>query len=129
MKLNLKKLIKEYAIMAIALAIYVFGWTAFIIPNGFPGGGVAGLSSIIFYGFNIPISYTYFIMNAVLLAIGFAVLGKGFGIKTIYCIIVTTLLFEYLPLIPWKSDIPDKLINAIIGGVLSGIGIGFVFQQ
>ncbi|MEG2849385.1 MAG: YitT family protein, partial [Bacteroidales bacterium] len=89
-----------------------------------------GFASILFYGFNIPISYSYFSMNIVLLAIGFAVLGKGFGVKTIYCIIITSLLFEYLPqIIAWRSDIQDKLINAIIGGAFSGIGIGVVFKQ
>lgn len=123
------RVFREYSLMTLALAIYVFGWVAFIIPFGFPGGGVAGFASILFYGFNIPISYSYFLMNAVLLVIGFAVLGKGFGVKTIYCIIITSLLFEYLPMIPWRSDIEDKLINAIIGGVFSGIGIGIVFMQ
>lgn len=81
MKDLVSKGIKEYLLMTIALAIYVFGWVAFIIPNGFPGGGVAGLASVVFYGFNIPIDYTYFTLNAILLIIGFAVLGKGFGIK------------------------------------------------
>ena len=121
--------IKEYLLMTIALAIYVFGWVAFIIPNGFPGGGVAGLASVVFYGFNIPIDYTYFTLNAILLIIGFAVLGKGFGIKTIYCIIITTLLFRFMPLIPWRSDIQEMMLNAIIGGILSGIGIAIVFKQ
>lgn len=128
-KINWGKTIREYIFMTLALAVYVFGWVAFIIPFGFPGGGVAGFASILFYGFNIPISYSYFIMNAVLLVIGFIVLGKGFGVKTIYCIIITSLLFEYLPLIPWRSDIEDKLLNAIIGGAFSGIGIGVVFMQ
>ncbi|MEG2780026.1 MAG: YitT family protein [Bacteroidales bacterium] len=128
--INWGKFIKEYTFMTFALAVYVFGWVAFIIPFGFPGGGVAGFASILFYGFNIPISYSYFSMNVVLLAIGFAVLGKGFGVKTIYCIIITSLLFEYLPqIIAWRSDIQDKLINAIIGGAFSGIGIGVVFKQ
>lgn len=129
-KINWGRTIKEYVLMALALAIYVFGWVAFIIPFGFPGGGVAGFASILFYGFNIPISYSYFLMNAVLLVIGFSILGKGFGVKTIYCIIITSLLFEYMPqIITWRSDIGDKLINAIIGGAFSGIGIGIVFKQ
>ena len=83
----------------------------------------------IIYGFNIPIDYTYFTLNAILLIIGFAVLGKGFGIKTIYCIIITTLLFRFMPLIPWRSDIQEMMLNAIIGGILSGIGIAIVFKQ
>ena len=91
--INYFKLFREYLFMTIGLLIYVFGWVAFIIPFGFPGGGIAGLSSILFYGLQIPISYSYFIMNTILFIIGFAILGKGFGFKTIYCIIITSLLF------------------------------------
>ena len=127
--INWKKLLKEYIFMSLGLMIYVFGWVAFIIPFGFPGGGIAGLSSILFYGFQIPISYSYFIMNSILLIIGFSILGKGFGVKTIICIILTSLLFQYMPLIPWQSDLNDNLLNAIIGGAFSGIGIAIVFKQ
>ena len=127
--INWKKLLKEYIFMSLGLMIYVFGWVAFIIPFGFPGGGIAGLSSILFYGFQIPISYSYFIMNSILLIIGFSILGKGFGVKTIFCIILTSLLFQYMPLIPWQSDLNDNLLNAIIGGAFSGIGIAIVFKQ
>lgn len=115
--------------MTLAMAIYVFGWTAFLIPNQIPGGGVTGLSSIINYAFGIPVSYPYTFFNIVLLVAGTWILGKGFGIKTIYCIAISAVMFEFFPLIPWTSDIPDKLLNAIIGGACSGIGISLVFMQ
>lgn len=34
-----------------------------------------------------------------------------------------------MPLIPWRSDIQEMMLNAIIGGILSGIGIAIVFKQ
>lgn len=123
------KIVKEYTVMAIALAVYVFGWTAFLIPNQIPGGGVTGMSSIINYAFGIPISYSYFVLNILLLVVGTWILGRGFGIKTIFCVLVSTIYFEFFPMIPWVSDIEDSLINAIIGGVFSGIGISLVFTQ
>ncbi|MEG2850001.1 MAG: YitT family protein [Bacteroidales bacterium] len=129
MNKKLLVLIKEYLIMTLAMAIYVFGWTAFLIPNQIPGGGVTGLSSIINYAFGIPVSYPYTFFNIVLLVAGTWILGKGFGIKTIYCIAISAVMFEFFPLIPWTSDIPDKLLNAIIGGACSGIGISLVFMQ
>ena len=129
--MNKKLLItfKEYLVMTVAMSVYVFGWTAFLIPNQIPGGGVTGFSSIINYAFGIPVSYTYTIANIILLVAGTLILGKGFGIKTIYCIAVSSLMFEFFPLIPWTSDIPDKLLNAIIGGAFSGIGSSLVFTQ
>lgn len=129
MNRKIYKIIKEYTVMAFALAVYVFGWTAFLIPNQIPGGGVTGMSSIINYAFGIPISYSYFVLNILLLLIGTLILGRGFGIKTIFCVLVSTVYFEFFPLIPWVSDIQDSLINAIIGGVFSGIGISLVFTQ
>ena len=41
------KTIKEYSVMAFALALYVFSWTAFLIPNQITAGGVTGLSTIL----------------------------------------------------------------------------------
>ena len=63
-KTRIFKTVKEYSVMAFALALYVFSWTAFLIPNQIPGGGVTGMSSIINYAFGIPISYSYLVINA-----------------------------------------------------------------
>lgn len=115
--------------MTIGLFIFVFSWTSFLIPLEIAGGGVSGLASVINYATGFKVAYSYFMINGVLLLIGFLILGKAFGFKTIYCIIVAALMFEFLPLIPWVSDIEDKLINALIGGTMSGIGIGIIFLQ
>jgi uncharacterized membrane-anchored protein YitT (DUF2179 family) len=123
------KTIKEYSVMAVALALYVFSWTAFLIPNGITAGGVTGMSTILNFAFGWHISYTYLILNAVLLIAGTIIMGKGFGFKTIYCILVSTLYFEFFPMIPWVSNIDDNLINSIVGGAMSGCGIALVFSQ
>src|SRR5574344_1409263 len=123
------KTVKSYLLMTIGLFIFVFSWTAFLIPHEIAGGGVSGLASVINYATGFDVSYSYLIINAVLLGIGFLILGKAFGFKTIYCIAVAALMFEFLPLIPWVSDIEDKLINSLIGGTMSGIGIGIIFLQ
>lgn len=127
--MQLFKTVKSYLLMTIGLFIFVFSWTAFLIPHEIAGGGVSGLASVINYATGFDVSYSYLIINAVLLGIGFLVLGKAFGFKTIYCIAVAALMFEFLPLIPWVSDIEDKLINSLIGGTMSGIGIGIIFLQ
>ncbi|MEA4867212.1 MAG: YitT family protein [Bacteroidia bacterium] len=129
MNTPLFKTIKSYVIMTIGLFIFVFSWTAFLIPNQIAGGGVSGLASVINYATGFEVAYSYLIINSILLLIGFLVLGKAFGFKTIFCIGMATLMFEFLPLIPWVSDIEDKLINALIGGTMSGIGIGMIFMQ
>lgn len=124
--------LKEYLIITIGIFLYCFSWTSFLIPNGIAGGGVTGLATVIHYATNgfLPVSWMYFAINLCLVTIGTIVLGKGFGFKTIYCIILATLMLRFLPtILPWSSDIDESFINALIGGSIGGIGIYVVFSQ
>lgn len=128
--INIWAEMKSYLIITVGLVIFAFAWIAFIIPQGIAGGGVIGVASITYYATGIPVSYTYLTINTILLIIGFIIMGNKFGVKTIYGIGMSTLLFEFLPgIILWRTEIGDDLLNAIIGGTLSGVGIGMVFMQ
>ena len=106
-----------------------------MIPNNLVGGGVSGISSIILYAFGVPISVTYFSINIVLLIIALKVLGRGFGAKTVYAIVASTLFFQFVPMFIPQDFIQEiaisngKLLSAIFGGVMSGFGIGISFSQ
>ena len=127
--------IKSYVIITLGLLCYVLGWCIFLIPNSLVGGGVSGISSIILYAFGVPISVTYFTINVVLLLIALKVLGKSFGVKTVYAIVASTLFFQFVPAFIPQDFIQElaisngKLLSAIFGGVMSGLGIGISFSQ
>ena len=128
------KFLKEYVVMTLGLAVFVFGWVAFLNPHEITGGGIAGLASVIHYGIPaIPVSYAKFVIDALLLVFGFIVLGRGFGIKTIYCVVASFFLFHFMPRIPglieFFSGIEENIINALIGGALSGTGIAIILTQ
>ena len=65
------KTIKSYLIMTIGLFVFVFSWTAFLIPHQIAGGGVSGLASVINYATGFEVAYSYIIINGILLLIGF----------------------------------------------------------
>lgn len=126
------KEVKAYIIITLGIFLYCFAWEAFLIPKGISGGGVTGIASIIYYATGFPISYSYLSINAVLILLGAIVLGKGFGLKTIYSILLATAMFQIMPHYEWitnVSDIPDKFINALLGGTISAIGIAAIFMQ
>ena len=101
-------ILKEYGIITIGLLCYTLAWSIFILPNHLVGGGVSGLGAIVQYATGFNISYFYFLVNIVLLAIGMKVLGNKFGVKTIYAIIVTSVMFRILP-----SAIPQQFIQEV----------------
>ena len=128
-------ILKDYLIISFGLLIYVFGWVAFIIPNGIVGGGVSGIGALIYYATGFEVSYSYLLANIFLLLLGVKILGKSFGAKTVYGILFSALLFYFLPKV-----VPDTLIEqvqsehnlllwALIGGVFEGTGIGIAFTR
>lgn len=126
--------VRDYLIIAIGMLIYSFSWVGILLPAKVMGGGVSGIGMLIFYatGEAIPIGYSYFVINAILIAIGILIIGPQFGAKTFFAMIFNSvalvLLQEYMP-----SDIlglaGDKLLSAILGGAICGTGIGICFSR
>jgi len=120
----------DYFLMTVGSVIFCMAWTSFIIPNGLASGGLTGFCTIVQYGTGIPVGITYPILNAILLIMGFLVLGKGFGFKTIYVIALTSVLFDVLPMFPKLEVLMDeKLLVALVGAALESVGIGLVLLR
>ena len=124
--------IKEWLLVTLGILIYVTAWSVFLIPNNLIGGGVSGISSMIQYatGGTIQMGYSYFILNAILVAAAVVILGMGFGAKTIYAIILASIALRFLPgmvpttIIKTLAIDNGKLLSVLMGGLLAGIGIG-----
>ena len=120
----------DYFLMTVGSVIFCLAWTSFIIPNGLASGGLTGFCTIIQFGTGIPVGWTYPILNILLLVLGFLTLGKGFGVKTIYVIALTSLLFEVLPKFPSLVVLMDeKLLVAIVGAAMESVGLGLVLLR
>ena len=124
----------DYFLMTVGSLIFCMAWTSIIIPTGLTSGGLTGLCTIIEYatGGAIPMGLPYWIINIGLLVIGFLTIGKAFGVKTIYVIILTSVLFNVLPMFPALEchDFEnDKLIGALLGAALESVGLGLVLLR
>ena len=129
-----KHIILSSVVITLGLMLYTFGWSAFMLPMRIVGGGVSGMSAILYYavGIHIPIGVLNFFFNAILVAIGFKVLGSKFGANTIYGIIMSSLCFilwqQVLHVDQWFDvDHFGVFMCAVLGGVCCGAGIGLSF--
>ena len=120
----------DYFLMTVGSVIFCMAWTSFLIPTGLSRGGLTGFCTIIQYGTGLPVGISYPVLNFLLLLLGFLVLGKGFGVKTIYVIILTSVLFDALPMFPQLVVLMDeKLLVALVGAVMESVGIGLVLLR
>jgi uncharacterized membrane-anchored protein YitT (DUF2179 family) len=127
--------VKEYGLITVGLLAYSLGWTIFLLPNNLVGGGVSGFAAILRYATGIPMGYTYLVINAILLLIALKILGTGFGGKTIYAILMTSVCLNIFPTLVPQEFIAEfavsngKFICTFLGGVIAGVGIGISISQ
>lgn len=121
--------IKAYAIITLGLIIYTFSWIGFLIPHQITGGGVSGIGALVFYATGFPVGYTYFIINVGLILIAIKILGANFGIKTIYAVVVASVLLSVMQHMLSKPVVEDRFMSTILGGLLAGAGLGLCFSQ
>lgn len=120
---------KQYAIITFGLLMMAFGWTAFLIPNDLLGGGVSGIATLIYWSTGLSTGITIFAVNVVLVLISLRVLGFGFGVKTVYSIVVLSVSFSMLQMYFTEPLVADKFLSAIVGGILGGASVGIIFTQ
>ena len=136
-KKSVLTIFKEYSLITLGILLYVTGWSVFLVPNNLVGGGVSGVASIIQYGTRgfIKIGTTYFVINAILLVIALFTLGKSFGGKTVFAVILASVgLNVFQDLIPAEiiqtlAVDNGKLMSTIMGGIMVGVGIGLTMSQ
>lgn len=121
--------VKNYTLITVGLFINALAWTAFLIPSEIVGGGVTGLSALIYYATGFPVGFSFFIINIGLIIIGIKSLGLSFGIKTIYGTIIISVFLSLLQQAITEPVVSDRFMSAIIGGIMAGASVGLVFSQ
>lgn len=135
--------IKDYALIAVGVILYALGVTVFMLPYGLTTGGVAGISSIVYYVTGLEVQVTYIAINVCFLLVAVKVLGIKFCLKTIYAVFLMTFVLWLLqrivevpdPANPRQMMLP-KLIGeeahfmaCVLGAIICGIGLTFCFEN
>lgn len=127
---SVKKTLIEYGILTIAAYIMVIGIYAFKFPNNFSFGGVTGLAVVLSNMLPITPANITFMINMILLVIGFIFLGKGFGVKTAYISIVMSAGLSFSEYIyPMTKPLTDEpLLELIFAVVLPAVSSAIFFN-
>lgn len=129
--------VKDYLILTVASFLFAFAWEGFMIPNGMSAGGMMGLCTIVQYatGGFIQAQYSYIVINAVLIIVAVLAMGIGFGFKTIYCIVVSSLAMGLVGSLDFLHSVPgeflfiqERVLIPVFAGAIEAIGIGLILR-
>ena len=129
--MNIRHTIKEFAIITIGLAIVAAAAFFFMMPSHVSVGSIAALAMVLSNFIALPVSALTLIMNVFLLIIGFILIGKEFGAKTVYCaILLPVFLGIFEKIFPdFQSITQDPLLDVICYILLVGVGLSILFSR
>ena len=123
---------KDLIMMVVGLTIMSFGYAAFILPENIVTGGVAGISSIIYFASNhsINVAIPNYLINILLLVIAYRSVGKTFVVRTIIGATIFNILLGVLtPLFTHPIVGGQRFMSVIIGAVFVGVGLGMTYTH
>ncbi len=128
-----KQQVSDFLLMTLGTALVSVGVYFFKFPNHFSMGGVSGLSILL--GEVIHVSWLTpgvfnSIINVLFLVLGFLVLDKGFGLKTVYCSLLYSGLVQVFEWVcPLDRPLTDELILELFFAViLPALGSAILFN-
>ena len=133
-----KEKLMEYFYAIAGCLIYCVGFNILIVPMGLYSGGFMGLSQLInwvlvnIFGIVIPASFNFvgilfFIINVPLFYAAFKILSKEYAFKSLISVGVITAVMSIVP-VPATPIVGDYLTASIIGGIVCGVGGGFILR-
>ncbi|WP_297037255.1 YitT family protein, partial [uncultured Enorma sp.] len=126
---------RDVPLIAAGCAIAAFAVDAFMVSNGLAAGGLTGLATIISelasrQGFYLPVGLQTIVMNAVLILFVMRTGGARYLVQTVTGFVLFGFFCDALmPLAAsFKAVSGDLVLSALWGGIISGVGYGFVFR-
>lgn len=129
-KLFSKDFFITYAYLLAGCFVFAVGVVLFAEHHGFAPGGTYGLSIVLFHLFGWKTEVSALIMDIPLLLIGMYFLGPRFGIKTIICTFaIPAFVWVIHKVYGYDPFVQDRLLSALFGGIVYGVGIGLIFKS
>lgn len=136
-------ILKTYLIITFGAGITAVAINIFLVPYKIAPGGLSGLATVLYYMSNgfLPVGATMLVINIPLFLLGFKYIGKKFFLRTLYGTVILSVIIDstesYMSEVAKKllvndttaGSAPDILLYSIIGGFISGIGLGLVLKM
>ena len=130
-KLSYTEILKETAILTVAVAIIAAAVYFFLVPSHASVSSISGLGIVLSNFIPLPLSVITMILNVVLLLIGFVTCGKEFGVKTVYTSVMLPVflgLFEML--FPNFGSMTDSQeLDVLCYILVVSVGLSILFNR
>lgn len=125
-KFNLKKISIEIAGAILGAFIMAVGVSLFLLPNQLSSGGIAGIATITYYLFHIPMGTMILLINVPLFVFSIFKIGKNFFIKSLIGTISLSAFIDILDKVEPLTQ--DRFLACVYGGIIIGVGTAILLK-
>ena len=100
-------------------------YPTFLDPGKIAPGGLTGVAMILKHLWGWDIGITSLILNIPLFIVGYKAMGRLFAFRSLVATILFSLMIDLLPL---KAIPVEPILGTLYGGVLLGVGLGFILR-
>ena len=119
---------KNLALEALGCFVSALGVYSFAVAAQVPIDGIAGVGAILYHLFGMPIGLSNILLNVPIVLYCFKLLGRGFFLRSVRCMVMFAFFTDFvLPMLPVYTG--DRLLAAVCGGVVMGIGDALIYMQ
>ena len=122
---------KKTTVVIMGAFLVAISMNLFLIPANVYSSGFAGIAQLLskvlteYTPVNISMGYLLLVLNIPVAIIGWIKVGKSFTIYSFMSVLFSTIFLETIPI---KQVAHDILLNAVFGGVILAIGVGFTLK-
>lgn len=122
---------KKLFVVLVGAMLTASGLNLFLIPANVYSSGFAGIAQLLssvltqYTPITISTGILLFLLNVPVTILGWMKVGKSFTIYSFISVAATAFFLEIIPVYPLSEDI---LLNAVFGGVILAVGVGFTLK-
>ena len=120
--------VRRYLVILFGCAVCGVGINLFILPANLLTSGLGGIAILLHYFVGWPVGAQLLVYNLPILYLAHCFVGKRYAVDTILGTVLFSLGIDAFSPLSALHPVHDTMLNAIFGGVVSGIGYGVIFR-
>ena len=129
--MSVKNKIADYLIITLGTFIIAVAVYFFMLPSHVTVGSATALALVLSNFLPLPVSAITFAINIFLLILGYLLVGKEFGVKTVYSTLLLPAFLRLFEIIlpDFQSLTQDQLLDVICYTLVVGMGLALLFSR
>lgn len=127
MKKNVLDWLRQTLLLTLGSAVCALAVKAIMMEQGLLAAGLTGAALVVHYIHpDLPVALIYLLINIPVFLVGWRLVGLRFLGYSLWGMLIYALLLWALP---WRIELGDPMLAAVVAGGLSGLGIAIILRS